>query len=221
MDRITDQYEDLYRMGHVRTAAIVEPDDFVVELSLKLKQRRARRVLDAGCGAGRNTVFLAREGFKVVGLDISPTAVKLASKRANNENVKNCMFVAGSFLDLPFSDAHFDAAFSSYGIENVPFSGIKKALSEMKRVVRDVGMMLVTLHSTRHWRFGKGRQIGPHTFMTSEAIEGKQFRFVTHFFGEEDARRLFQELNLKILSIREAVKITDKQRAHWIIVSAK
>jgi len=220
-DQVMGQYEDLYRMGHVRTAEIAEPDDFIVEFSLNLKQRRAKRILDVGCGAGRNTVFLAREGFKVVGLDVSPTAVKLASKRADNENVKNCMFVAGSFLDLPFPDAHFDAAFSSYGIENVPLSGIKKALSEMKRLVRDIGMMLVTLHSTRHWRFGKGRQIGPHTFMTSDEIEGKQFRFVTHFFGEEDARRLFQELNLKILLTKEVVRITGNRRAHWIVVSGK
>ena len=168
-----------------------------------------------------NTVFLAREGFKVVGLDISRTAVKLASKRADDENVINCMFVAGSFTDLPFSDAQFDAAFSSYGIENAPLSGTKKALSEMKRVVRDMGLMLVTLHSIRHWRFGEGRQIGPHTFLISDIIEGKQFRFVTHFFGEEDARRLFQEPNLKILLIKEVVKITDKQRAHWIVVLEK
>lgn len=220
-DQVMGQYEDLYRIGHVRTAGITEPDDFIVEFSLKLRQRNARRILDVGCGAGRNMVFLAREEFMVVGLDISPTAVKLASKRADDENVKNCMFVAGSFLDLPFSDAQFDAAFSSYGIENGSLSGIKSAFNEMKRVVRDVGMMLVTLHSTRHWRFGKGRQIGPHTFLTSDTIEGKQFRFVSHFFGEEDARRLFQELYLKILSIKEVVKVTDKQRAHWIVVSEK
>ena len=218
-DQVMGQYEDLYRMGHVRTAEVAEPDDFIAKF--KLKQRRARRILDVGCGAGRNTVFLAREGFKVVGLDISPTAVKLASKRADDENVNNCMFVAGSFLDLPFSDAHFDAAFSSYGIENVPLSGIKKALSEMKRVVRDMGMMLVTLHSTRHWRFGEGKQIRPHIFLTYDTIEGKQFRFDTHFFREEDAKRLFQKLSLKILLIREVVKITDKQRAHWIVVSEK
>jgi len=220
-DQVMGQYEDLYRMGHVRTAEIAEPDDFIVEFSLKLKQRRAREILDVGCGAGRNTVFLAREGFKVVGLDISRTAVKLASKRADDENVMNCMFVAGSFLDLPFSDAHFDAAFSSYGIENVPLSGIKKALSEMKRAVRDLGLVLVTLHSTRHWRFGKGSQTGPNTFLTYDTIKGKQFRFVTYFFREEDARRLFQKLNLKILLIREVVRITDKQRAHWIVVSEK
>jgi hypothetical protein len=42
------QYEDLYRMGHVRTAEIAEPDDFIVKFSLKLKQRRARRILDVG-----------------------------------------------------------------------------------------------------------------------------------------------------------------------------
>lgn len=211
-------YEDMYRAGHVRTARIAEPDDFIVDLVSTLRERGSKTVLDVGCGAGRNAIFLAQEEFYVFGLDISPTALKLALKSANAENIRNCMFVTCDFLNLPFPDASLDAAFSSYGIENVSLPDIEKALSEMKRVVRNGGLMLVTLHSPKHWRFGLGKRIGPHTFLTSGTIEGKRFRFITHFFEREDAERLFQDLSLKILSIKEAVKISDKRRAHWIIL---
>ena len=215
------QYEDLYRMGHVRTARIAEPDDFVVDFVSALNEKGTRTILDVGCGAGRNAIFLAKEGFYVVGLDISPTAPKLASEKANRENVKNCIFVTNDFLKLPFQDARFDAAFSSYGIENVSLPEIKKALGEIKRVVRNGGLMLVTLHSPRHWRFGVGKKIDPHTFLAISTIKGKKFRFITHFFEKEDAERLFEDLNLKVLSIREIVKISDKRRAHWIILLEK
>lgn len=131
------------------------------------------------------------------------------------------MFITTSFLRLPFLNTHFDAALSSYGIENASLPETKKALSELLRVVRDGGLMLVTLHSIKHWRFEQGKQIGPNTFLTFDKIEGKEFRFITHFFEKEDVERLFQELNLRILSIKEVVKIADKQRAHWIIVSKK
>ena len=215
------RYEELYRMGHVRSAKIVEPDDFIVNFVSTLKKKGSKTILDVGCGAGRNAVFLAKEGFYVVGLDISPTSLKLALEKANDENVNNCIFVTHDFLKLPFPDAHFDAAFSSYGIENVSLPKIKKALSEMKRVVRNGGLILVTLHSTKHWRFGQGKKIGSHTFLTSDTIEGEKFRIISHFFEKETAERLSQDLNLKILSIREAVKVFDKQRAHWIILSEK
>ena len=215
------QYEDLYRTGHVRTARIVEPDGFIVDLVSPLREKGSKTILDVGCGAGRNAVFLAKEGFYVVGVDISLTALKLALERADSDGVRNCIFVLHDFLELPFPDTHFDAAFSSYGIENVPLPRIKKALGEMKRVVRNGGLVLVTLHSPKHWRFGLGRKIGSHTYLTYDIIKGRKFKFLTHFFDKEMAERLFHNLDLKILSIREVVKMSDKQRAHWIILSEK
>lgn len=105
--------------------------------------------------------------------------------------MKDCIFVTHNFLKLPFQDAHFDAAFSSYGIENMSLSKIKKALSEMKRVVRNGGLVLVTLHSPKHWRFGQGKKMGRNTFSTFNTIKGRKFRFTTHFFEKEDAENLF------------------------------
>lgn len=214
-------HEYFYRIGHVRTATIDEPDDFVVDFVSRLEEKKSTAVLDVGCGAGRNAVFLAREGFPVIGSDVSPTALMISMQRADDDDSRNCMFVVSSFLKLPFPDSRFNAAFSSYGVENVSLPEIKKALGEMKRVVRKGGLILSTLHSTGHWRFGQGKRIGPHTFMTFNVIEGKEFRFITHFFEEEDVERLFRNLNLEILSIKEMVKTTDKKRAHWIIVSEK
>lgn len=214
-------YEYFYRTGQMRTAKIDEPDDFIVDFVSRLEEEKSTAVLDVGCGAGRNAVFLAREGFHVIGSDVSPTALKTSSQRADDDDLRNCMFVVSSFLKLPFPDSRFNAAFSSYGLENVSLPEIKMALGEMKRVVRNGGLILSTLHSTEHWRFGRGKRIGPHTFMTINMIEGKEFRFITHFFEEEDVEKLFRNLSLEILSIKETVKTTDKKRAHWIIVSKK
>ena len=215
------KYEDLYRMGYVRTARTVEPDDFIVDLVSPLNEKGIKTILDVGCGAGRNAVFLAKEGFYLVGLDISATALGLALKRTYDEKTRDCMFVVGTFLKLPFQDGCFSSASSSYGIENVSLPEIKRALSEMKRVVRKGGLMLLTLHSRKHWRFGLGEEISSHTFLTVDTIQGERFEFVTHFFGKEEAERMFHNLDLKILSIKEVVRITDKRRAHWTILSEK
>jgi len=214
-------YEEAYRMGQVRTAKITEPDDFIVSLAQTLRRKGCQAVLDVGCGAGRNAVFLAEEGFHVVGVDMSPTALELALGKAKSKSVKRCVFVKHDFLELPFPDAHFDAAFSCYAIENMPMSEIEKALSEMRRVVEDDGLILVTLHSPKHWRFGQGKEVGRNTFLVLETIKGKTVRFTTHFFEKQDAEGLFQNLDLKILSIREQVKVSDKQRAHWVVLSQK
>lgn len=214
-------YEEAYRMGQVRTAKITEPDDFIVSFAQTLRRKGCQTVLDVGCRAGRNAVFLAEEGFYVVGVDISPTALGLALEKARSRSVKRCVFLMHDFLELPFPDAHFDAAFSCYAIENMSLSGIRKALSEMRRVVEDGGLILVTLHSPKHWRLGQGKEVGHNTFMVLETIKGKPVRFITHFFEKKDAGKLFQNLNLEILSITELVDESDKRRAHWVVLSEK
>ena len=62
------------------------------------------RILDAGCGSGRNMVELARHGG-VTGVELSPTSVGLARERNAGE------VIAGSVLDMPLES---DSAFASF-----------------------------------------------------------------------------------------------------------
>lgn len=55
-----------------------KPVPFVVERLPLFKSGDFRSVLDLGCGAGRHCVFLAKEGFNVVGTDFSKSSLKRA-----------------------------------------------------------------------------------------------------------------------------------------------
>ena len=211
--------EDLYETRYSRTWDIDEPADHVVDFVKTLKEK-ARSILDVGCGAGRDSFFLAKEGFHLTGLDISSNALRLASERNQREKTQ-CKFVMGTFLHLPFSEGLFDAAFSSYAIENVSLHQIRKALKEIKRVIKRERVMLVTLHSLKHWRFGQGKEIAYHEFLKSRMIKNRKVEIVTHFFEGAEAERLFQDVGLKLLSIRETLRTDEKQRVHWIAILEK
>jgi 2-polyprenyl-3-methyl-5-hydroxy-6-metoxy-1,4-benzoquinol methylase len=69
------------------------------------------RVLDVACGLGRHSVPLARRGYDVTGVDISPTFVGRARERAEEAGA-DASFVVGDMRDLRSSlrpDAEFDA----------------------------------------------------------------------------------------------------------------
>lgn len=94
------------------------------------------RILDAGCGSGRNMVEFARYGT-VTGIELSPTSVELARARGVGEVVE------GSVLDMPFAGGSFELATSLDVIEHLHDD--LGALRELRRVVAPGGALLVTV----------------------------------------------------------------------------
>jgi SAM-dependent methyltransferase len=94
------------------------------------------RILDAGCGSGRNMIELARRGT-VTGVELSHTSVELARARGCGEVVE------GSVLEMPFEDDAFDLAVSLDVIEHLEDD--LAALRELRRTVAQGGALLVTV----------------------------------------------------------------------------
>ena len=65
--------------GMVKVPYTQMPDlPYLASIPSGLKRAGAARVLDLGCGSGWLSVFLAREGFFVTGIDVAQHAVELA-----------------------------------------------------------------------------------------------------------------------------------------------
>ena len=86
-----------------------EPPQLIIE-AWKNKRIRPCRVVDLGCGAGNYSVWLARHGFQVTGLDISREAIRLAETRAEEAGV-SCRFMTRDLLgDVEEFAGAFDLA---------------------------------------------------------------------------------------------------------------
>ncbi|HUB36262.1 MAG TPA: class I SAM-dependent methyltransferase [Solirubrobacteraceae bacterium] len=94
------------------------------------------RILDAGCGSGRNMVELARHGT-VTGIELSPASVELARERRVGEVVE------GSLLEMPFESGSFDFGASLDVIEHLQDD--VGALRELRRVIAPGGGLLITV----------------------------------------------------------------------------
>jgi SAM-dependent methyltransferase len=67
-------------------------------------------VLEIGCGTGTNAIWLAGLGFDVVGLDLSPTAIKIAETKAS-EAKASCRWLAANFMKDPVPGSPFGLVF--------------------------------------------------------------------------------------------------------------
>ncbi len=72
-------WDDIYSSQGIVQADVLTPvKDFVNVL----KEKKAEHILDLGCGTGRNTIYLAQQGFKVTATDISEKGLEITSKKA-------------------------------------------------------------------------------------------------------------------------------------------
>ena len=110
------------------------------------------RILDAGCGSGRFMVELAKLG-NVTGVELSDTSVSLARGRQLGE------VVAGSVLEMPFSENSFDLAVSLDVIEHLDDD--LAALRELRRTVTPGGALLVTVPAYQ-WLWSGHDEINHH-----------------------------------------------------------
>jgi SAM-dependent methyltransferase len=110
------------------------------------------RILDAGCGSGRNMVELARLGT-VTGVELSEASVALARGREVGE------VIAGSVLDMPFADDSFDLAVTLDVIEHLEDD--LAALRELRRTVAPGGALLVTVPAYQ-WLWSGHDEINHH-----------------------------------------------------------
>lgn len=127
------------------------------------------RVLDAGCGGGRNIQYLLREGYEVFGVDASAEAVaaarKLASDLAPRLPAEN--FQVAGVEAMPFADELADVVVCSSVLHFARDEAHLEAMVRgLWRVLRPGGMLFCRLAST----------IGASPGMKFEAMGGRRFR---------------------------------------------
>lgn len=98
-------------------------------------------VCDLGCGPGHVARYINERGVQVIGVDLSAEMVEQA--RRLNPRVE---FRQGNMLSLDIADGAWGGIVAFYSIIHVARAEIAIALTEMKRVLRPGGLLLVAFH---------------------------------------------------------------------------
>jgi SAM-dependent methyltransferase len=101
------------------------------------------RLLDIGCGAGREAVGLAQEGFRVTALDVAPGMIEAARRHAADAGVA-IGFRVQSVTELDEPPGSFDGAFLSISLQHVPGRGRRiDALGRIGRALTPEGVLIL------------------------------------------------------------------------------
>lgn len=112
---------------------------WLYEIKNQLPQDRNLRILDVGCGAGFFSVLLAKEGYQVTGVDLTPDMIENARILAAEEKTV-CDFLVMDAENLSFADESFDVVISRNLTWTLP--DVKSAYREWVRVLKKGGVLL-------------------------------------------------------------------------------
>jgi SAM-dependent methyltransferase len=136
---------------------------FVARTFYRVPNRSAVRLLEIGCGPGANVWFMAREGFRVSGIDCSPTAIRKARERLANEGLSADLRVGDNAV-LPWPDNTFDGVLENVSLYCNGSQSIRAALAEVRRVLKPGAPFQSSFFTTSTWGYGTGTTMEPDAF---------------------------------------------------------
>lgn len=188
-------------------------------------------VLDLGCGVGRHTVYLGMCGFRMAGLDLSPTGVAQTQAACAARQIPFDGHT-GDMTRLPWGDDTFDAVLSTSTVCHHRMADIQKTLAEVWRVLKPGGLFLVDfLHKgTLSYRevldqaaAGTLTEIEPNTFVDESADRDlRDDAFIPHHFCDEsEVRDLLRTFELLKVWTDIPPDLTSLPRRGYWIASAR
>ncbi len=161
-----------------------DPSELALSATDLLKKEGCNKILEIGCGQGRDAIFFAGEGFEVWAVDYSQQAILQLAEKAEEEGATMTLGVHDVRRQFPFPDASFDAVYSHmlFTME-LTEEEVSFALDECLRILKPGGLNIYSVRNDNDPHYGKFLEVG-------EDMWQNPMGFVVHFFTEEKVRRL-------------------------------
>lgn len=165
------------------------------------------KILDAGCGSGRDSKIFSELGFDVFGIDLSANLLKIAAQKC-----PNATFLKANFLSIPFPDQYFDGIWASASLlhlENI--DDVKTALKEFNRVLKKDAILCV---------FVKQQMGDEKTSVVTDTLSNHDRFF--QWFSKDELKDLLTKANFSILSLEDNYSdLGGRDEVKWIISFSK
>lgn len=187
-------YEELaedYYNSHFDIGEIKHDADFFI------RNLNGRKILDIGCGPGRDAKYFSKHGLNVTGIDLTPSFIKMASK-----NVSKTKFVLMDMRNLDFQENSFDGIWACASFLHIPKNEAKNTLLGFKRVLKPNGLLYISV-----------KQGVEEKFVKKDEYKGRERFFA--FYSEGEFKKLVESCDFKIWKFT-----LEKKREDWITVFA-
>jgi ubiquinone/menaquinone biosynthesis C-methylase UbiE len=157
--------------------------------------QKGTMALELGCGDGKTLSALAKQECDLVGLDISPAALRI-TRAALTRDGKTAQLLQGDVTALPFEEEAFDTVVAYHVLDHVYQEDREAAAEEIARVLRPGGTLFFRGFSREDLRSKKGEQVEEATVLRGNGI-------LYHYFKIDEVKGLFSGLEPQDVHVRK------------------
>lgn len=166
-------------------------------LEIFVENLNGEKILDVGCGHGRDAKFFSDLGYEITGVDLSEKLLEIARK-----NAPKAEFYLMDMRNLAFPSDYFDGIWACASFLHIPKKDSRKTLDEFYRVLKPNGLLYLSVKEGYGEGFVKSAQYGN---------EERYFAFYNSKELKELVKGKFKVFN----------EIIEKKKDNWINIFAR
>ena len=166
----------------------------------KTQLSNQQKILDVGCGSGRDSVFFANQGFEVVSIDGSKSLIELAQQTDTRIDWQCLTF---DEIDNQNWQSHFTGVWACASLLHVPFDDLPKILNDLLSCLRPTGVLYAS------FKYGDSEREKDGRFFCD--INEQRWRIVESQLISTKPLKVWQTLDNRV----------DRQEIWWNILYCK
>lgn len=193
-EKWTQVYKKIIKSGD----ALAWPSETLIRLfkgpylpDLQHQHITNKKVLDVGCGAGNNLIFLDSLGLELYATEVTEQLCSIVKQKLNNINI-NIDVRCGTNITLPFPDNYFDFLVSWNVIHYQDNANdMDKAIQEYQRVLKPNGRFFISTTGPDHKIKKNGRSVGKNLYKIGREDDHRAGQTFYYFDTEEEVKIAF------------------------------
>lgn len=181
-------------------------NSFAVRAFSLIKNKKFKKILDLGCGDGRDSKYFAQKGFDVMCVDFSKTGID----KVKQYNIKNIKAVKKNIQDISFSKNYFDVVYAHLSLHYFDDKTTNKIINKIYNILKPGGYFFIKCKSVEDSLYGVGDKVGENMYRKSH---------LRHFFTKEYMKEKLHKF--KIIKIRKTSSTYNVYKSSFIEAVAK
>ncbi len=176
-----------------------QPEFWLDEFNVFKKILPGKKILDIGCGTGRDAILFTMHNYDYLGIDASAGMLKVAKTKAPKARFKKA-----NFYSLSGEYKNFDGFWASASLLHVPKNNVKAILESFRKTIKDNGAGFISLRPRLN---SIDEQVVPH----------KRYKGAARFFAyytKTEFKKLLNDSGFKVLKVTK--KLERPENKIWL-----